>query len=94
MWNRSFIILVEPEPQRDAAPASTALAPNLIFNRGTGRLLKMSQTVPVSVFLLIPFDFITFYIGEKSEEIILTLFFNFFCFKKLAWCRVRAVAAF
>jgi hypothetical protein len=37
--SRSRIILVKPEPQRDAA---LALAPNMIFN--IGKLSKMSQT--------------------------------------------------
>jgi hypothetical protein len=42
---RSRIISVEPESQRDAAPALTA--PNLMFN--ICRLSKMSQTIPVTV---------------------------------------------
>jgi hypothetical protein len=37
----------EPEPQLDAAPAPSALAPKLMFN--VGGLSKMSHTVAVSV---------------------------------------------
>jgi hypothetical protein len=40
---------VKPEPQRDAAPAPTALTPNLIL-MAIGGLSKMSQTVIVLTF--------------------------------------------
>jgi hypothetical protein len=45
---RSCIILMEPKPQRDAAQAPTAPAPNIKFN--TNGLLKMSQSVVVFYF--------------------------------------------
>jgi hypothetical protein len=46
---RARIILVEPEQQRDAAPARTAPAPKLMFN--INEPSKMSQTkITVSYF--------------------------------------------
>jgi hypothetical protein len=55
---------VEPEPQRDAAPAALAQAPNLMFN--IGGLLKMSQTI--TTFFTFPFTFSTISIKQKSKE--------------------------
>jgi hypothetical protein len=47
--------VVEPEPQRDAAPAPTA--PNLMFNNG--RLSNMSQAMTISYFSSFPIQFYT-----------------------------------
>jgi hypothetical protein len=47
----SRIILMEPEPQRDAAPALTA--PDLMFN--IGRLSKNFTNYTAKNFLLFPF---------------------------------------
>jgi hypothetical protein len=61
---RSRIILVEPEPRRNAAPASS-----LMFN--IGGLSKMSQIIRVSSF------FHSMFYQFKSEKIVLTLMITF-----------------
>jgi hypothetical protein len=59
-WYLLLNSVAEPEPQRDAAPASDATGPNLMFNKGS--LSKMSQTIRF------PFDFILISIKKKSGE--------------------------
>jgi hypothetical protein len=82
--------LVEPEPQRVAAPDQTVAAPNLMFN--IGGLSNMSLTIAVSYFL-------KFYINLNQKKPGENHFPNncaYFClFKKVAlvYCRVRAKAA-
>jgi hypothetical protein len=78
-WNR--IILLEPDPQQDAAPAPTALAPralapSLMFN--LGGLLKMSQNATVFHFSINIFNHFN---HKKSKEKV-TLFVS----KNLACC--------
>jgi hypothetical protein len=64
---RSRIVFVEPESQRDAAPAlgPTAPASNLMFN--IGRLSKMSQTTALQFFTF-PIQFNTNLNVKKSGE--------------------------
>jgi hypothetical protein len=69
-WNR--IILVDPEPHRDAVPALTAPAPNLMFNNAG--FSKMSQCISCLLFLF------NFRRNHKNKIDLL----NFVCLRKLA----------
>jgi hypothetical protein len=73
---------MDPEPQRDVAPAPTAPALNLLFVMSG--LSKMSDNY--DCFLLFPVQFYTRRNQEKSGvKMAPTQLFTFACYKKLAW---------
>jgi hypothetical protein len=52
--SRCGIILVDPKLLRNAAPAPTATAPNLMFSTSGLPVLKMLQSVTFNYFAFIP----------------------------------------